>query len=107
MILIRQLYSLLVCLKQRLLGSQQTVSVYCDPWAIFHRGRALDARRDAKGAFHCHLEAAKAGLPVASVLTWMAYRLGHGVTADPVAATAWAQRAKSSGWPDVLEREPE
>lgn len=103
--MIQPLYSLLVRLKRSHVGSHQTVSVYCDPWAIFHQGRALDARRDAKGAFHYHLEAAKAGLPVASVLTWMAYRLGNGVQTDPVAARAWAQRAVAAGWPDVLEQE--
>ena len=71
-----------------------------DPWAAFLRGRALDGRRDALGAFRCNLVAAQGGLPVAGVMAWLAYRVGGGVPADPVAAHAWARQATALGWPE-------
>lgn len=75
-----------------------------DPWEVFHRGRGLDARRDTQGAFRCYLHAAQGGLPVAATLVWMAYRVGGGVPADPIAARAWARQATALGWPEgVLE----
>ncbi len=79
-----------------------------DPWEVFLRGRGLDARRDALGAFRCYLVAAQGGLPVAATLTWLAYRVGggvpDGVPADPIAAPAWARQATALGWPEgVLE----
>ena len=73
-----------------------------DPWAAFLRGRALDGRKDALAAFQCYLVAARAGLPVAAVMTWLAYRVGGGVLADPIAARAWARRATALGWPEIL-----
>lgn len=76
-----------------------------DPWVIFYQGRALENRGDTKRAFCCNLQAAKAGLPVAMAFAWMAYRTGDGIPTYPVAASAWAERARSAGWPEVLEPE--
>ena len=73
-----------------------------DPESNFRLGRALDGRRDALGGFRCYLAAAQGGLPVAAACIWLAYRVGHGVHPDPLAAQAWGQRATELGWPDVL-----
>lgn len=77
-----------------------------EAWSLFLEGRHLDAqglgRRDPTGAFACHLRAAQLGLPVATVLVFLAYRVGDGVLADEVAATAWSQRATELGWPNVF-----
>jgi hypothetical protein len=74
------------------------------PWTTFARGRVLDGRRDALGAFRCNLVAAQGGLPVAAVFVWLAYRVGGGVHADPIATHAWARQATGLGWPEgVLE----
>ena len=75
-----------------------------DPWEVFRQGRGREARRDPLGAFRCYLLAGQAGLPVAAAFTWMSYRLGGGVPADPIAAAAWAERATALGWPEgILE----
>ena len=39
-----------------------------DPWVAFLRGRALDDRRDAAGAFRCYLVASQGGHATAGVL---------------------------------------
>lgn len=94
---------LLAWVSRHLPRARRPQEAHRDPWEVFHRGRALDARKEALGAFRCHLEAAQDGLPVAATLTWLAYRVGGGVPADPVAASAWADQARRAGWPDVLE----
>lgn len=73
-----------------------------DPWILFHRGRAWEARGEVHRAFHCHLQAGLAGLPAAATLLWLSYRTGRGVSADPIASNAWARRATEAGWPDVF-----
>lgn len=97
------LSSLLAWVGDRLPGAERNLQVHRDPWVTFLQGRTLDHRGDTRGAFCCHLQAAQAGLPVATVMIWLTYRIGHGVPADPVAASAWADRARSADWPDVLE----
>jgi TPR repeat protein len=72
------------------------------PWDAFLEGRAAEGRGDTQGAIRLYLDAARAGLPVAAACTWLAYRVGHGVHPDPLAAQAWGQRATELGWPDVL-----
>lgn len=73
-------------------------------WAAFQHGRRCDERRDTQGAFRAYLVAAQGGLPVAAVMAWMAYRVGHGAHADPIACHAWARQAMALGWPEgVLE----
>jgi TPR repeat protein len=81
-----------------------------DAWTLFLWGRASDSprrgRRASSRAFGYYLRAAQAqaGLPVAAVVVWHCYKVGNGVSIDPVAAGAWAQRATALGWPEgILE----
>lgn len=73
-----------------------------DPWSLYQLGRACEGRGDIHRAFHCHLQAGLAGLPVAAIEVWLSYRTGCGVSVDSVAADAWAQRATRLGWPNVF-----
>ena len=74
------------------------------PWDAFLEVRAAEGRGDTQGAIRLYLDAARAGLPVAAVFIWLSYHLGDGVLADPIVASAWAQRATALGWPEgVLE----
>jgi len=73
-----------------------------DPWVAFLRGRALDDRRDAAGAFHCYLAASRGGHATAGTLAGLCYRTGHGATTDPVAALAWWREAAALGEPGAM-----
>lgn len=85
-----------------ILGHGVDRRVGTDSWSTFLAGRAAERSGDPQQASKLYLEAARAGLPVAAACTWLAYRVGHGVHPDPLAAQAWGQRATELGWPDVL-----
>lgn len=75
-------------------------------WVSRHLHRARrpqEARRDPRATFG-RRDGQDAYRPYLAVLVWLAYRLGHGVHADPIAAHAWARQATALGWPEgVLE----
>jgi TPR repeat protein len=74
------------------------------PWDAFLEGRTAEGRGDTQEAIRLYLDAARDGLPVGATFVWLAYYLGDGVLADPIAAHAWARRATALGWPEgVLE----